>query len=98
MTYKQQYAWLTEHGFIDTNICSGNSILWRKTLVNLHINLYWSQYPCKHWSLSIRQIDDVEMGTTVANLPDDFDFDLLSVFIDSLSSVVALNFHLTSPK
>lgn len=98
MTYKEQYAWLMDHGFVDTDISSGNSILWRKTLDHLHIDLYWSQYPCKHWSLTIRQIDDVEMGATIANLPVDLDFEQLSGFIDSLSSAVGLNFPLTSPK
>jgi len=99
MTYKEQYAWLTDRGFIDTDICSGNSILWRKALGNLYINLFWSQLLYKYWRLSIRHIDDdYEMGITVADLPDDFDFNQLNGFIDSLSSVVALNFPLTSSK
>lgn len=67
-----------DHGFVDTDICSGNSILWRKKLEYMCINLYWSQHPDPHWTLYINQIDDFESRVDIARLPDDFDFSLLT--------------------
>lgn len=53
MTYPDQYAWLSAHGFLEVDICSQNSILWRKKYPCFHLDLYWSQWPKTTWALSI---------------------------------------------
>lgn len=85
MTYKEQFAWLTANGFEDINICSGNSILWRKKYENFNLDLYWSQHPKKHWSLSI--IGEGENADIfICELPETVDFsavDSIVLFFDS---------------
>ncbi len=85
MTYKEQFAWLSANGFEDIEICSGNSILWRKKYEKFSLDLYWSQHIKRQWTLSIiGQGDDADI--LICEMPEHADFstiDSVVFFFDS---------------
>lgn len=83
--FKKQLKWITRKKFVEVDISSGNSMLWRKQYKRFSLDLYWSQFPNRHWSFSI--IGDGENADiTICELPEFADFstlDNLILFFDN---------------
>lgn len=84
MTYKEQYKWLTDNGFVEEQSVQQNSIRWSRKLSSdrsLHFSWYQSDPKNSSWSVDIRQEQD---EVWLIDLNNDQNFNRVQPLIDLL--------------
>lgn len=82
MTYKQQYTWLVENGFVEYE----STVIWSKSYETFRLEMWRAK---DYWELSVLDWTGLE-DIPFFSLPDDFDFNKLTPLIkcyDELSTI-----------